>query len=426
MAAGLESFEVFEARALQFGVPATVVQALKAGNVATMGGFAWCCGFQPGGQDEAPLIAAITVLIGAAPSMGLMSQLRRLFYECHTVALMDMRSRLDRTDEDVPRKLQLPERVARMEQLKLRYPGLLIEGELEFSYSLMDRVINQFEQNEVRYINLADCTRRSQELDGEKQDPKLKIELKKGDPLRVTEDANQMHAPLASDLEIRNAFVRRALAYDAGGLITYTVLERWIVKLFRLLQEPAVELHAAISMSQLFRADKRLWSKLAEATKSNIVPLLGAAKPLDIAIMNLMNDVEVTFLLLPMQLARGAAIVTASSHSVQSPAFNPAPTMRDTPYAKAKVQPKAKSAKGSAGKGGSAKGNKSPKVSRDGCSFKLADNRNCCIYFNSPTGCNDKAVQLGRRCSRGFHLCGKVLQTGAVCSGEHAMQQCPH
>ena len=144
MSAGLDSYEVFEARALQFGVPAAIIRAFQNGGVASMGAYAWCCGFQPGSQDEAPLVAIITQLIGAVPSIGLMSQLRRLFYECHTVSLMDMRSRLDRTDDDLPRKLQLPERVARMDQLRLRYPGLLIEGELEFSYALMDKVRTRF------------------------------------------------------------------------------------------------------------------------------------------------------------------------------------------------------------------------------------------------------------------------------------------
>lgn len=424
MAAGLESYEVFEARALQFGVPASIVADLKAGNVATMGSFAWCCGFQPGGQDETPLIAAITQLIGNPPSMGLMSQLRRLFYECHTVALMDMRSRLDRTDEDTPRKLQLPERVARMQQLVARYPGYLIEGELEFSYALMDRVIDQYEKNEVRYINLADCTRRSQELDGEKQDPKLRIDLKKGDPLKVSEESHLLQAPLASDLEIRNAFVRRALAYDAGGLITFSVLERWIVKLFRLLQEPAVEFHSAISMGQIFRADKRLWAKLAEATRANIVPQLGTPKPLDVALARLVDDVEVTFLLLPMQLSKGS---TASSSTVmvsQVPSFQPVAVIRDMPYAKVKGSPKGKGAKGSGGKGAAPKGGKAIKVSRDGCAFRLADGKSCCIFFNSPTGCNVASTMIGQRCPRGFHLCGKRLNNGSVCGAQHSMQQC--
>ena len=148
------------------------------------------------------------------------------------MALVDMRSRTERTDEDPPRKLQLPERVERMRLLKLRYPGLLISGEVEFSYSLLDKVLDQYEKNELRFIDLSDCTRRDQELDGLKKDERMKIDIKPGEHLKVSTDGVTPTANLATDLEIRNAFVRRALAYDAGGLITYTCMEQWIVKLF--------------------------------------------------------------------------------------------------------------------------------------------------------------------------------------------------
>ena len=423
MASGLESVEVFESRARQFGISAAVVRQLRDADIGTMGAFAWCCGFQPGAQDEAPLIAAMTAALNGAPSVGLMAQLRRLFYESHTASLMDMRSRLDRNDDDAPKKIQLPERIARFDQLRLRYPGLLIAGEYEFSYALMDRVVDQYERNELRYIELSECTRRSQEMDGVKRDENLRIDIKKGGDLKLASEVPQLSAPLATDLEIRNAFMRRALAYDAGGLITFTVQELWIVQLFRLLQEPPVEGYSQITIQQIYRADKRLWAKVAEATRANIVPMIGQPKPLDVAMQRLVDHVEVTFLLLPLQSARG-------SSQAPSPAFPPHPpiqVVRDAPYAKASKGGKGgKGNKGDSGKAGGKKGDRSkPKVSVSGCAYMLPGNKPACVFFNSAAGCNDKKVQVGKRCSRGFHLCGKVLSSGNVCGGSHAMHDCP-
>ena len=420
MAAGVESFEVFEARATQFGISQAVVQQMKDAGLATIGSFAWCCGFQPGGADESPFVEAMTKLLGAAPDMGLMSKLRRLFYECHTTCLMDMRARLERTDEDTPRKLQLPERVARLDQLRNRYPGLTIEGELEFSYALLDRVIDQYEKNEVRYINLSDCTRRSQELDGEKVDHRLKVDIRKADgSLKITEEHVTIHAPLATDLEIRNALVRRALAYDAGNLITFTTMERWINKLFRILQEPPIEYHSRVNMAQIIRADKRLWAKLAEATRANIVPQPGQPKPLDQAVVRLMDDMEVTFLLLQMPAAQNKSNASSSNQAFVDHDEAQKSRDRGQPY---QAHKKGKG-KGKAGKSG--KNSDKPKTSLHGSSFKLADGRPCCIFYNSPTGCNDKNTKVGKRCSRGFHLCGRILADKTVCSGDHPLHQCP-
>lgn len=363
--------------------------------------------------------------------MGLMSQLRRLFFECHTVALVDMRARTERTDDDVPRKIQLPERVARMNQLRARYPGLLINGELEFSYSLLDKVIDQFDKNELRYIDLRDCTRRDQELDGVKRDERMKIDFKPGEPLKVTSESTAPEARLATDLEIRNAFVRRALAYDAASLITYSRMETWIVKIFRLMQQPALDDHAQITLQQAYRADKRLWALMAEETRANIVPTPGGIKPLDAALMRFSDNVEVTFLLLPLQTVKAGHISSSSGSLDNVAAATWASAPRPLPYDKPKGGNKGRGK----GKDGSGKGNTKNakgqakslvvKLSPYGCAYKLSNGKPCCIFYNSATGCKDETIQVGKRCARGFHNCGKLLSCGTVCSGAHAMQACP-
>ena len=422
MASGLESEAVFEARAVQMGISNAVIAQLKAGGIGTLGGYAFCCSFQPGAVDEAPLITALTALLGGqAPDVGLMSKLRRLFYEAHTTALVDMRSRIESSPDEQPRRVQLPERLARLDQLKTRYPGLSITGEYEFSFALLDKVTDQFDRNELKFIPLEECTKRSQELDGLKKDDILKIEVRKDDTLKLEREQAKTTVRLATDLEIRNAFVRRALAYDAGGLLTFSTHEAWISKLFRIMQEPAIEGHAAVSLQQVYRADKRLWAKMADDTRGNIVPPVGGPKPLDVSMNKFMDHVEVTFLLLPLPLyGYGATFQTGSAPFVVPPGKGAHWNHheRDSPYGTpGKGTSKGKGKKGS-------KGDKNPKVSPAGCAFQLSNGKPCCIFFNGPNGCNNKSVSVGKRCSRGFHNCGKVLANKKVCGGEHSMLAC--
>jgi hypothetical protein len=266
-------------------------------------------------------------------------------------------------------------------------------------------------------------------LDGVKKDDSLRIDITPGAPLKISATANNPLARLGSDLEIRNAFVRRALAYDAAGLQTYSGMERWIVKLFRLMQQPAVEDHSPITIQQAFRADKRLWALMADETRANIVPVPGQVKPLDEALRNHMDNVEVTFLLLPLPLWKGSSHSAAQEIPFILPVKSKSDRNSKTPYDKPDKPAKG----GKPGKGGgkkAAKGNSKggkpsvpSKLSRDGCSFWLEGGNPCCIFFNSPSGCNDKNTQPGKRCGRGFHNCGKVLASG-VCGGEHSMQAC--
>ena len=401
MASGLESTPVFRARARQVDMRETDIDLLAASGIDTMGSYAFCCSSQPGSSDEGPLVAVLTQVLNGPPTVAVMARMRRLFYEAHTLAIVDMKSRLDRSDEDLPRKLLGPERLERMMLLRRRLPGFTIEGQLEFSHALLDKCIDQFERNELKFIPLEECTWRLQELEGVKRDDKLKIEIKKDASLKFASEPVAPVATLTSDLEFRNAFVRRALAYDAANLITFALHESWIMKLFRIMQEPALEGYRAISIEQVIKADKRLWTRMADATRSAIVPAAGQAKPLDTSLAIFMVDVEVTFLLLPLALPTGK-----TAHSEAAPYKK-----EEKVKGKGKGKPKAKGAKNNAPA-------KEVKVGASGCAFMTPDGKPICVWFNT-AGCNSKNVACGKRCARGWHLCSKP-----GCGGVHAMGQC--
>ena len=94
MATGLESKAVFEARAKLLGLTDLQIGALGAEDSNTFGDFAYCCSYTPGtGADEKPFTDFVNSLFPAGVTKGLMTKMRRLYFEAHTMAVVDLRRR---------------------------------------------------------------------------------------------------------------------------------------------------------------------------------------------------------------------------------------------------------------------------------------------------------------------------------------------
>ena len=409
MASGLESQAVFSARGLQIGFSQVTMDLFKAANVDTMGKLAYACAFQPGSPDETPLLDLATKILTGIPTTDQMAIFRRLYYESHTVALVDMRSRVDSTGDEVPKKLQAPERAARYRAQQARMPGLTLTGEYEPSYGLIDAAVAQYDGNELKYLAIENCTSREQELMGDKKDVDL-IKIDRSKTLKLATEPCPLLADVSSDLKVKNALFRRALAYDQAGLITFVVQESWITKMFRLMAEPAIDGYSPITLQQCLRADRKLFVRMAEATRESIIPTLGHVRPLDAAMTTYSEHQEVTHLLSPL-------MNTGRS--------------REGPYSKGPREQKGKSTKGEGkshrgdkgkGKGSGKKGGqgKSQRQLRpEHCTAVTPDGKYICFAFNSAAGCQQSSTRVGDRCNRGYHLCGK-----AGCHGNHSQTSC--
>ena len=72
--------------------------------------------------------------------------------ESYTIASADLKSRIDRKDDDAPRKLAVAERASRHQDQVRRLRGLNLVGELEASHSLIDAVVQMYDDNQLRYL----------------------------------------------------------------------------------------------------------------------------------------------------------------------------------------------------------------------------------------------------------------------------------
>ena len=87
-----------------------------------------------------------------------MSVIRRIFFESYTMASADLHARVERRDDDPPRRMAVQERASRHQAQQRRLPGLHLRGELEPSHYLIDFVQDLFEANELKYVRWEQCT----------------------------------------------------------------------------------------------------------------------------------------------------------------------------------------------------------------------------------------------------------------------------
>ena len=398
MASSLESRAFFESRCKTVGLSEENITRLIDAGVVSLANLAFFCSYQPGAPDDTPLVQAATRVLNQDPLPGgVLIALRRLHYEAHAMYIADLKLKVASTSEDVPKQVPAAERAARHEEQRARITGILLEGEFECSHGLLDQTTQQYERDELRYIQVAQCTSRDQELSGRKRDAALALDAE--GQLQVKPSTVHVIADTSTELKLKNALTRRGLAYDQTGLLTFEVHMKWVEKLFSIMQRTVPPGFRSIGISQLLEADRELWRRMAEECRSGIVPQIGAARPMDGAMAALMNSSEVAYYLLPLPLPSGR-----SGSSLPS----------DTPL---HSMPVANKLVKNGGKKGGGKSEKKYAPLPDGCVTKTKEGKKICFPFNTADGC--RYAKPGQQCRRGFHLCAKK-----GCQGKHSATGC--
>ena len=391
----LDSRVAFQQRAVQCGVPQAGVDELETNRITTFAQFAFCCAYHPGAQDDTPLLVALEGYLGARPQGAAAATYRRLFFKSHALALQDLKNRMERTESSEAKILPLSEKVERIRRLKDRLQGILITQALEPSHALIDKVVQQYEENSLRFIELHSCTSREQEILAEKADPQLTFDASGN--IKVTKKQQVTECSLTGDLRLRQAFQRRALAYELAGIATFNKMEYWANMLFERMQADPPVGYRHVSADQIIRADRALWLKIAEETRAQVATTVDGVKPVDAAIDKWSIHPEVQFHFLP--LPSGAASTSTSSASKpESRPAKPSPLKphQNPAFEKTKGKGKGKSGFKSAHK---------IEVPPD-CEIKWGNSHKpICMKFNIGT-CKAN-IRAGKRCQYGYHVCGK-------------------
>lgn len=386
----LESAAAFAQRAREVGISQPDLDKLVAAGISTFAEYAFCSTYQPGQASDQPLMDHLRGILGAAPSGAAASSYRRLYFESHALSLQDLKSRLERSESSEARVLPLAEKMERIRQQKQRLQGLIWTPCTEPSNALIDKVCQQMDDGCVAYLELSRCTSRQQETLNEKHDHQLRLDSSGALKLKKQRVDD---SPIHGETKLRQAFLRRSLAYDLANIASFTVLETWTNRLFEKMDEAQPSGFRQVSLEQALACDRVLWTRVADATRAKLAADPVAGKPFDKAFEEWSRHPEVLCYLSPLPQA-------TSSRPEQAP--------------KAHAPPKPPAYKGGPGEKGKGKGKGKIQVP-DGCSITMEGGKPICKQFNIGK-CRAK-VAAGKRCMFGFHVCWK-------CKGQHPHTEC--
>jgi len=301
----VDSAAVFWGRVSDLGL-AEFKPKFEAAGWTSMGSFAFAAGI-PGGstiEDKTffkKVLVPILDLADDAEEPPKSASLKRLWFEAHSMYVADLRRRMERTDDDPPRRIPTAERDERKGLLAQRLGGAFkMEGELEPANVLIDRFIQMADDGIVEWVPWEECPKRDQELRSARGKKRWMADAsgivkEKETPKDVTTDTSSV-------IRIQWAMRRRGLALDVAGLMSYEAHDLLVDKLVGAVTGEAIDSRYAVpSLQQAHSADKEVWRQLQKATRVGLrgAPI-GAPRPLDEPLKGVLVSAELCFILLPL------------------------------------------------------------------------------------------------------------------------------
>jgi hypothetical protein len=426
----IDSVPTFASRCLGLRVTSLQIAALATAGYDTYGSFSFFVPFQNGSPDDTLLKTNLDSALGAPVDTVDMGKFRRLLFEAHALMMADTRGKIERTEDSAPRKLPAPERAHRLAIQAARLaPALIISDWNEPSHALLDAVQQQMDEAQLKYMPVEACTCRLQEIAGIKKVPTTMTD--KNGFIRVEHVSEELTLVCGGDLfKVRQALLRRALAYDQAGIIRFEIMEQWHNHLLEALQRDPPPGHRRVGLEQMLLADREIFIRMIENCRAGLLPdVVTGVGPADSAMSRLQMDARITVFLLPLP---GSSASSSRGEGLGSPGLPGQGTSRialrrkrqreESVTARPSVQASKGGAKGRGDKGkgkgkkGKGKGSSMP-AGLEGCINKI-NGTNICYGFN--LGNCPHTVASGDACEKGLHKCCKP-----GCGGDHPFYSCP-
>ena len=402
----VDSEAQFDLRLDQVKVPDALKLALRNSGITTISTLAYAHG-QPGQPISNDEFAGWVRQLDPSATVGGVAALKRLLFESQTQLLALLKEQVTNPDPAAARRVPQAEREARMENLRNRLTGVLIEGHSEPCHSLLDLATQMYDQNVLKYVPLEKCFSRLTELSvtSKLQTKMLEVESSK---IIIRDREHDHETPVQSSYQALEALKRRGLAFDFAGIMSFSRHDRYVQLLFSHLNREPPTGYNRCSVSQLLAADRAAWTHLIEVnTKPR--PDAAGVSALDSKLEESLKSYEVSFTLLPM-ISKMPAKSTPPTTPVP-PAQKPVPSPAGKGNRKGSNRFRPYSAKGK-GKSKARFEQRIPREIRDaGGTASTPTGEPICFDF-SLKKCKE-AVSEGR-CRKGLHVC-------AICYGTHCM-----
>ena len=236
---------------------------------------------------------------------GNVASLKRLIFEAQTLVCNEVKIKANKK-EDAPTNFAPSEREARIQQQKDRLSGLRFCGEEECAHCSYDTALTMLEKDTLVYLGPEKFPTRRNELQLKKPGKEITIDQAQ---LIVKEKPADFTCSTNTELEVANAFRRRALAFDLVGICSYNIMTTYHADLLDHLHTPPPPGYSPITIQQILSTDRAAFIFLAERMtwlKRDAMNRI----PMDHSLPNVLGQPAVAFHLLPLA---GAAAKAAST-----------------------------------------------------------------------------------------------------------------
>eukprot|EP00435_Cladocopium_sp_Y103_P075041 s103_g53.t1 len=229
------------------------------------------------------------------------------------------------------------------------------------------------------------------------------VVMLEGHQLQVKAKGTELTSELGNELRVHQAMIRRGLALEMSNLGTYAAHEKVMREFMSHLNRSAPPGYKSATIDAIMRADKELWTRVADQVRSDLRADKNGDLPVDKALEELHTTPSVAFHLLPLP-------VGASSNAASNPNNANKRKTADDDEKPTKVQPKAQPKRKIRDK----QGRTNLPAGLHGYSGWNKQKQRICYNFNMPHGCSNNVTKENNfdKCSRGMHQCIKSVLAG--------------
>ena len=397
MASYAESNASFKHRAQQIQLADDHIQAMYDNDIRCFNHLAFAVNGQPGQLDSDRFQSLVEMICPRGASIGVQAGLKQLAYEALTVAVAAIKQRVE-TPDDAIRKLPAQEKDMRLKTMRSKISGFEITGDYEPGHCVIDAFAGMLEEGALKHFPLSRCVSRELELLSVKTDKQ--VVLLEGQQLQVRAKTDELTSEIGNELRVHQAMVRRGLALEMSNLGTYAVHEKVMRYLMNHLNKPAPPGYKPASIDAILRADKELWTRVADQVRSDLRADRNGEMPVDVALQQLHTTASVVFHLLPLPAGGGANAGVKRKAPEDEPA---------APKAQPKASPKKRPR--------NRQGRSNLPAGLHGYSGWNKQKQRICYNFNMAHGCTNKVTKENNfdKCNKGMHQCIK-------CHGKHPLK----
>ena len=147
-----------------------IIPGLQAKGWLTQGVIAFATTYVPTQpSDDLLMEQCVRPLVGG--ELAQVPLLRRLWFECYSATMVEIKQRMSGQPEGSMRKLTQPELISRRQDTQSKLSGLKLEGELDVSDELINMFASMASAQAIKYVPLEKATKRELGIEGITQDP---------------------------------------------------------------------------------------------------------------------------------------------------------------------------------------------------------------------------------------------------------------